>query len=77
MYPNPVETVFYVEIQEAKTDVNYKLYLYDALGKVQVRREAVHVSRVEIQCDHLAPGVYTLFLQNANGNVYRKKLVIK
>ena len=59
IYPNPVENVIYVEMQEARR-TDFTLVLADAMGKVVYTRKTSGWEKLAIPVQNMARGLYYL-----------------
>lgn len=68
-YPNPVRSSFHISLAKAKT-----AYIYDVKGQMVVKKHIDNDSFV-LETKLLAPGLYTLVVQNADGNLGSRRFV--
>jgi hypothetical protein len=71
VYPNPTEDVLNIR---TSTFENVTYTLYDALGK-RVMQDKLSAERTPIQVSQLAPGSYSLTLNNERQNLKTFKLI--
>jgi hypothetical protein len=71
VYPNPTEDVLNIR---TSTFENVTYTLYDALGK-RVMQDKLSAERTPIQVSQLAPGSYSLTLNNETQNLKTFKLI--
>jgi hypothetical protein len=71
IYPNPTEDVLNIR---TSTFENVTYTLYDALGK-RVMQDKLSAERTPIQVSQLAPGSYSLTLNNERQNLKTFKLI--
>ena len=71
IFPNPTEDVLNIR---TSSFVNVTYTLYDAQGKL-VMQDKISTDQTPIQVSHLAPGSYSLILNNQTQNLKTFKLV--
>lgn len=74
LYPNPAQHEFTVEINENNKD--WRLSLFNLQGQLLKTEDAKSKSKIQLNCDDLPAGIYTVKVSYLNTDYY-KKLVIE
>lgn len=75
VYPNPATDV--VTISWSNPDAAASLMLFDALGNVVLRRDAVNGTETRISTSELAAGIYSLCFISGAKREFRKLVVVR
>lgn len=76
-YPNPVSGTLTVELND-RTGEKGKVWLTDMVGKMVITPQPTNSpQRLQLSCEHLAPGTYLLLYQNVTGQAYQERIQIK
>jgi hypothetical protein len=70
VYPNPIRDKVMVEGDAIET-----VKVYNVLGQLVIAKECGNTEKVEIDLNHLAPGVYSFLMRNKNALL--NKVVLK
>jgi Secretion system C-terminal sorting domain len=74
LYPNPAQHEFTVEINENNKD--WRLSLFNLQGQLLKTEDAKSKSKIQLNCEDLPAGIYTVKVSYLNSDYY-KKLVIE
>ncbi len=75
VYPDPVSGTLTVSLQGAAGSQPGVLSVIDIQGRLMSRRSVNNCQQLQLPVDDLAPGVYWLMLQQANGTVFHQRFV--
>lgn len=76
MYPNPIKGGEKVKIQMANNPSGMKVEIYTLMG-AQVSSNFTNSAFIEVTTDGLQPGIYSLVLQNGEGEKWTHRLVVQ
>ena len=74
VYPNPATEILNVEM--ASEALPFKLDMYDMSGNMLRTRDSIFSRSIQINVSQMKKGVYLLTIQDANGQLTRKKIIV-
>ncbi len=71
IYPNPAANVVYVECEKMS-----QLSITDITGRVLMTRSVAENNKIQLQINHLLPGIYMVKVRGSDNSIQSEKLIV-